>query len=671
MKMIRFALACLLLQFFIPSVCFSQNQQVIDSLVSILQTAKEDSNKATVLLNLSSNLLLSNPEQSMKYAKQAIVLSEKFNLKKCMISAYQNIAGYYYYRADYNNAIQYMKDALSLIEQTHDQHALSDAYSHFSSVISLNNDYSSSFDYINKALKIAETLNDSVRIATIKSNEGGIYMSISDYSAALNSFLYALKISEAIRYNNGIAATNFNIGKIYLLGYHNADKAIEYTRLSLAAATKANNQFQLATTLNQLGEIYKSKEEWNKAMEYYGQSLNINKRIGNFPLIVSNTSSIAFIFSEQGKYSKAIELSMQAIELSKKINNNYSLSAALSNTGAIYMKKKDFKNAIVYLNQALQIAKKIGQKNNESENLLSLAKCYKAAGDSKTAYDYLRAYQVLRDSIINDNIVKKTSEMEAMNNISMKDKEIALLTKDKEIQKLAIKKQEFVRNALIGGLVLMSLLFILFYRYYRTRQLLKLQTLRNKLASDLHDEVGSTLSSISIFSEIARQQSKEVAPLLDQIRENALKIIESMADIVWTTDPENDNFENIIIRMRSFAYELLGTKKINFEFNADESITNMKLSMDTRKNLYLIFKEATNNMVKYAEADKASFSISGSKNNLTMLISDNGRGFEMNQQHKGNGLRNMKRRALQMGAKFLIESAPGKGTTIQLLLKTA
>ena len=111
--------------------------------------------------------------------------------------------------------------------------------------------------------------------------------------------------------------------------------------------------------------------------------------------------------------------------------------------------------------------------------------------------------------------------------------------------------------------------------------------------------------------------------------------------------------------------------KIDFQFDADEDVTRRNLPMDVRKNLYLIFKEATNNIVKYSEANTASFSIKGEKNNLTLLIRDNGKGFDVNKQTQGNGLKNMKRRAEEIGAKLLIESAPGNGTTIQLLLRTA
>jgi signal transduction histidine kinase len=190
--------------------------------------------------------------------------------------------------------------------------------------------------------------------------------------------------------------------------------------------------------------------------------------------------------------------------------------------------------------------------------------------------------------------------------------------------------------------------------------------LRNKIASDLHDDVGSTLSSISMFSQMAQQQSKETIPLLDTIGDYSRKMLEAMADIVWTINPENDQFEQIILRMRNFAYDLLGTKKIEFEFDADEDVASLKLSMEVRKNIYLIFKEATNNMVKYSGADKALFRIKGEKNILTMLIRDNGKGFDTSQSTNGNGLRNMKNRAEEMGAHLMIDSAFGKGTTIEL-----
>ncbi|MEO6692612.1 MAG: ATP-binding protein, partial [Saprospiraceae bacterium] len=247
-----------------------------------------------------------------------------------------------------------------------------------------------------------------------------------------------------------------------------------------------------------------------------------------------------------------------------------------------------------------------------------------------------------------------------------KQDQLVILNKDGEIQKLEIIKQTLFRNYLIGGLILFGFLSFFVYKNYSTRQKLKLQTLRNKIASDLHDDVGSTLSSISIFSQIAQEQSKEVIPLLDTIGDSSRKMLDAMADIVWTINPENDQFEKIILRMRGFAYELLGAKGMDFEFVADEELAKLKLPMEVRKNLYLIFKEATNNMVKYAGASKAMFTIKEEKNNLIMMIRDNGQGYDMNKLTEGNGIKNMKKRAEEIGGKLLIESFPGRGTSIQL-----
>jgi two-component system, NarL family, sensor histidine kinase UhpB len=249
-----------------------------------------------------------------------------------------------------------------------------------------------------------------------------------------------------------------------------------------------------------------------------------------------------------------------------------------------------------------------------------------------------------------------------------KQNQLVLLNKEKELQFVQLRKQKQLKNYFIGGICLLLLLSLILYRNYRVRQQLKLQTLRNKIASDLHDDVGSTLSSISIFSQMAQQQSKEVIPMLETIGDSSRKMLDAMADIVWTINPENDQFEKIILRMKSFAFELLGAKNIDFEFMADEDVARFNVPMEVRKNLYLIFKEATNNMVKYARADKAFFSMTGEKNNLVMMIRDNGRGFDVKQPTQGNGLKNMMRRAHEINADLMIDSLPGNGTTIRLSL---
>jgi two-component sensor histidine kinase len=229
----------------------------------------------------------------------------------------------------------------------------------------------------------------------------------------------------------------------------------------------------------------------------------------------------------------------------------------------------------------------------------------------------------------------------------------------------------FTQTVWFIGLIIVTIAAILYVVYlYRLKQLKKLQIIRNNIASDLHDDIGSTLNSISIYSEVAKQQAGKEIPALDQIGLNSRKIIESMSDIVWTINPENDPFEKIIIRMRSFAYQLLKAKKVEYTFEVDEKLNSIALPMQVRKNFYLVFKEAITNVVKYSEASRVSIDLFEKNKTIMLRIRDNGKGIPVNAQTLGNGLMNMTRRAEEIGGELNIISANDGGTEIELMLKT-
>jgi signal transduction histidine kinase len=154
------------------------------------------------------------------------------------------------------------------------------------------------------------------------------------------------------------------------------------------------------------------------------------------------------------------------------------------------------------------------------------------------------------------------------------------------------------------------------------------------------------------------------------IGEGSRKTIDSMSDIVWSINPANDSFDKIIFRMRSLSYNLLKAKKIECTFSTDDSLSEIKLPMEIRRNFYLIFKEALNNLVKYSLAAHASILISREHGSITCVVRDDGVGFDSTQEYEGNGLGNMKKRAKEIGAILLIDSTIGKGTNIELNLKT-
>jgi signal transduction histidine kinase len=210
-----------------------------------------------------------------------------------------------------------------------------------------------------------------------------------------------------------------------------------------------------------------------------------------------------------------------------------------------------------------------------------------------------------------------------------------------------------------------------FYGLYqfRYRQLLQLQHIREKISKDLHDEVGSTMSGISILGGIIQQNLSD-NPLLknftERIVEDSQRVGDTLDDIVWSVKPKNDHLDQLLIRMKRFASDLFDAKDIDYQFVMPNASDNIKLSMDERYDIYLIYKEIINNLVKYAKCTKVSVKIEINKGFLWMEIKDNGIGFNPNQQTERNGIRNMKSRTENLGGHIDINSEIGKGTEISL-----
>jgi anti-sigma regulatory factor (Ser/Thr protein kinase) len=226
-----------------------------------------------------------------------------------------------------------------------------------------------------------------------------------------------------------------------------------------------------------------------------------------------------------------------------------------------------------------------------------------------------------------------------------------------------------------AALLFTAYIIYLFWRS-KVRKLRAEQQLRTTIASDLHDDIGSTLNSISVYSEIAGHHLKtdtaKAKILLDKMGIASRSMIDTMSDIVWTINPKNDDFENVLKRVQFFAGELLSGKNILLQFELDDRVKKLKLTMQERKNIYLICKEAINNIYKYSGATVATVKFAKDNNYLALTITDNGQGFNINAKStSGNGLTNIKSRAVEIGGEVMINSEAQKGTQLFLRLKIA
>jgi signal transduction histidine kinase len=211
-------------------------------------------------------------------------------------------------------------------------------------------------------------------------------------------------------------------------------------------------------------------------------------------------------------------------------------------------------------------------------------------------------------------------------------------------------------------------LIYLFYRY-RLGQVLHVQQIRNGISADMHDEIGSTLSSITFYSQalLMQMDKPEHQKVVQKIKENAQQVQEGLSDIVWSVKAGSDELQDVFARMFSFGSGIAESRGITFHFEIDKRLENRKLDMQTRKNLYLIFKEAINNAAKYAGCNTLHVNINYENGSIGMAIKDDGKGFDPANVRRGNGLTNMQQRAAQMKGKLMIRSKEESGTTISLV----
>ncbi len=196
---------------------------------------------------------------------------------------------------------------------------------------------------------------------------------------------------------------------------------------------------------------------------------------------------------------------------------------------------------------------------------------------------------------------------------------------------------------------------------------LALEQQRSAITADLHDEIGSSLSSLQINSAIANivyeSDPDQTKKILTKIEVQAELLAERVGDIIWSMKPGNEEFLALSSRIKNFTNDILGETKIKYSFQIDQSIDTLLTKVSIRKNLLLFMKEAINNAAKYSQAKQLKISLSIVNQEIQIEISDDGIGFDTTIT-KGNGLGNMQKRIAEINGNLTIVSEPNKGTMI-------
>jgi signal transduction histidine kinase/ligand-binding sensor domain-containing protein len=253
------------------------------------------------------------------------------------------------------------------------------------------------------------------------------------------------------------------------------------------------------------------------------------------------------------------------------------------------------------------------------------------------------------------------------------------------------------------GVLLLGLIIFLFYRYRisnlrainealaeakraeeqlsnsRAERIAELERVRSRIATDLHDDIGASLTQIAILSEVAQAQSRGngATESLSKITDVSNELVGTMSDIVWSINPSKDHLSDLTQRMRRFASDSLSASGIIFQFNSTEIDQEIVVKSHLRREVFLIFKESINNIVKHSKATQVEVRLQISDEFLTLKITDNGRGFDSEKDYENsfssismgkNGILSMQKRAAEMNGELEIVSRRGSGTTVELKL---
>jgi two-component system sensor histidine kinase UhpB len=516
--------------------------------------------------------------------------------------------------------------------------------------------------YTQQALSIAEKLQDDNKIFWSIVNVSGCLGVLGNYTLELD---YALKVKELSKRLNTPYTVGYSYGLVsdcyYNLGEYNT--SLRYWREVVKICEQKLPGERPGIYANS-SHIFAGTQQYDSALIYAKKSYELLKLDSSFTTEnyggSLRKSVIFFIlgdaFAGLHQYDSALYYYRISIPFSDNIEMDLNKVDAYNGIAKVFKETNEPDSAISYAKKVLaeKITKKYPQGFLKAANLL--AAVYELQKNADSSLKYLHISINIKDSLFNR---EKTN---AFQNIIFKDQE-----KQRDIE---AAKQKLQRQYLTWFLIALLIIAIIITAVViRTKRIKQLQNMRNGIADDLHDDIGSALSSINIMSELAKQKSPEASPLLTSIGESTTAMQENMSDIIWMLKSGNDRFENVLQRMNLFASEILEAKNIALDFANTELLPALKLTMDQRKNFYLFFKEAINNAAKYSDAKKVEVCIAQKDYTVEMNISDDGKGFDTSKIFNGNGMSSLKKRAAELNADFKITSCINKGTDVQLKFK--
>jgi signal transduction histidine kinase len=599
----------------------------LDSLMNVLQHQQEDTNKVQTYRSAFMAQLPADPRKAIELARQGLALSKKLGYNRGTAVLAIN------YSFGYAKAGK-LDSALILIDE---------------------------------AIGLAQKFNDTDRLSHAYGNKSDILAQQSNYKEALKSSEMALRYAIEVKSNTRLAGGYLGMGNIYVY-QQNYEAALENYQKALPLYEKNGPAVMFTTSLCNIGICLKNLKQYKEAIGYINRAIHISdsmKQTLNLWNFYLNITDMYFLAGDTKMAEQSAFNSLRYAEMNK---NEVQISLANICVAELYVKMMKYKQAIDYAVRGYKIAQQNNLLTQKNDAAGMLAESYEKLGNYEDAFKYLKLRTEYADSLSKEKFNSELASLQTTMKVGEKEKEIQLLAKENKIRSQEVSQQRLY----LAGSVIISILALagiwLAVNRYKLRQRLKEVQIRTQIAADLHDEVGSSLSSIHLLSQMVTTDDSgdsRQSAILARMSVNAKETMDKMGDIVWMIKPGETEAASMRQRMERFAQEICSTKGI--EVTTDlEAADKTKLSMEQRKNIYLVFKEAVNNAVKYSGTSKIDIKAYVANRQLTMVVRDYGKGFDATITGRGNGLETMRNRATELKGRLDIEPGDTGGTLIAL-----
>ncbi len=481
-----------------------------------------------------------------------------------------------------------------------------------------------------RGLGMAKALNDSLLLADSYNFLGLFYMNIDSAAQSLQFFKEGIKFTKQPPYpSNYLSLTKphhlyGNLSEAYYK-LNMYDSALQNNKISLQKATAIQWQRGIAVADKSMGDIFLAMKNIDSAVFYFNNGIIVSTMYLEIDVKLLCISGLAKCYEKKSNYPAAKEELAKGFEL---------------------LKEKPMINRFFAL-QFLATAIKIYKAHNDNIPLINALEIKSAMETSNIKGNNTQIQTILNAGVANE---KRLLTLEVVD---------------------AQQKQKLANSRLVLTLIAFGFLGIgfLVYRYYQNQKL-AISKIRHSISQDLHDDIGASLSSLQIYGAVAEKtftsNPMKAIEMLQKISSQSKTVMENMNDIVWSMNTNDSNTISLEAKVKNYSVELLSDNDINFQCVIDNSIEPLLKSITAKRNILLIIREAMNNISKYSKATDARLEINIVHKNLEMEISDNGVGFEWEKRKNGNGMENMKQRAIELNGTFSINTSPNKGTTISV-----